>query len=125
MNLNDLPDICLMTIFDKFDELEDLISSSAVCSKWRKLVQIRYEKITRLTLANVSERKILPPPDNIYTKSYLFMENINVAEVFPNLELLEALYIPTPLTCPCRVIANVLSTGNPLRGLSAQLIAEI
>ncbi|XP_053210208.1 uncharacterized protein LOC128393998 [Panonychus citri] len=120
MNLNDLPDICLMTIFDKFDELEDLISSSAVCSKWRKLVQIRYEKITALTF--VSRRKILPPPHNIYTKSYLFIENINVAEVFPNLELLEVLYIPsTPPTCPCRVIANVLSTGNPLRGLSTRL----
>ncbi|XP_053210563.1 uncharacterized protein LOC128394283 [Panonychus citri] len=120
MNLNDPYDICLLTIFDKFDELEDLIIISQVCSKWRKLVQIRYEKIKALTF--LARTKVLLPPHNIYTKSYLFIENINVAKVFPNLELLEALHIPsTPHTCPCRVIANVLSTGNPLRGLSTRL----
>ncbi|XP_053210205.1 uncharacterized protein LOC128393995 [Panonychus citri] len=115
MNVNDLYDICLMTIFDKFDELEDLIIISQVCSKWRRLAQIRCEKITGLTFSPRNKVYILPKPQNIYTKSYKFMENINVAEVFPNLKLLET-HSFGPI-CLCRVVANVLSTGNPLRGL--------
>ncbi|XP_053210207.1 uncharacterized protein LOC128393997 [Panonychus citri] len=61
MNVNDLYDICLMTIFDKFDELEDLLIISQVSPR--------------------NKVYILPKPQNIYTKSYKFMENINVASI--------------------------------------------
>ncbi|XP_053210477.1 uncharacterized protein LOC128394211 isoform X2 [Panonychus citri] len=122
MNIDHLPENCLMIIFDSFYDLQDLISSSQVCSKWRRLVQIRYDKITTLTFW--LNRKRLPPPYNIYTRNIRFIENINVSNVFPNLKTLEALFY-SQSKCTCRVVANVLFTGNPLNGLIASFICHI
>ncbi|XP_015793032.1 uncharacterized protein LOC107369579 [Tetranychus urticae] len=48
MFINELPDDCLLIIFDSINELDDLLNYYKVCSKWSRLIAERAKKVKYL-----------------------------------------------------------------------------
>ncbi|XP_053210064.1 uncharacterized protein LOC128393856 [Panonychus citri] len=85
MLINELPDDCLLMIFDYSIFLEDLTKLSKVCLRWKSLINYRLNGIKYLLV----QRGLDDPPKSVmYKHGSLFMES-NVPELLPNLEIID------------------------------------
>ncbi|XP_053201380.1 uncharacterized protein LOC128386375 isoform X2 [Panonychus citri] len=83
MSFDKLPENCLWKIFDNFDELEELIQLSKVCSKWSNLISIRFSKVKYLLHSDVVHFD--------YSKIWIEKEltfKYNLRKLLPNLRIL-------------------------------------
>ncbi|XP_053202152.1 uncharacterized protein LOC128387041 [Panonychus citri] len=122
MQLNDLPEDCLLYIFDYFPELKQLHILSTVCSGWNNLIKRRLEKVQYLNLEESDEHswhfkfREYPSHPHIYTNDIKLLERVNVSKLLPNLKFFTTNHY-NGWQCMCRATINVLSTSNTLIGL--------
>ncbi|XP_053210520.1 uncharacterized protein LOC128394242 isoform X3 [Panonychus citri] len=112
MNINDLPDDCLILIFEQFFDLKQFPTLSKICSRWRILVQERLKKVTHLKY--VSKLSELQTGWKNYTGKYVltnkatFLERIKLSQVLPNV------YSINLQNGSSGILANLLGTGNSI-----------
>uniref|UniRef100_T1L699 F-box domain-containing protein n=1 Tax=Tetranychus urticae TaxID=32264 RepID=T1L699_TETUR len=85
MLINELPDDCLLTIFDYLNNLDDLVNCFKVCIKWSHLTAQRTKKV----------KYLLGYPENGDCVSYRGTEPIDgtcLSTLFPNLKIAEISY---------------------------------
>uniref|UniRef100_T1L697 F-box domain-containing protein n=1 Tax=Tetranychus urticae TaxID=32264 RepID=T1L697_TETUR len=83
MLINELPDDCLLTIFDYLSYLDDLVNCYKVCIKWSYLIAKRTKKV----------KYLMECP--IYASDYVFYEGLDLIDettlstLFPNIIVFE------------------------------------
>ncbi|XP_015783888.1 uncharacterized protein LOC107361563 isoform X2 [Tetranychus urticae] len=80
MNIDKLPDDCLLHIFNLLNRFDTLLNCSKVCERWKVLVLER--------LRNVSYLTDYPAGNTIIFKDDYRFEGIQVSEWFPKLKIL-------------------------------------
>ncbi|XP_053202245.1 uncharacterized protein LOC128387111 [Panonychus citri] len=127
MELNDLPEDCLLHIFDYFPDLKQLLSLSTVCSLWNNLVKSQLKKVQYLHLIQCDgeyswyfDALECSSYNHIYTNDLKFFEKVNVSKLLPNLKYFETSYYLDGQHCMCKATINVLSTSNTLIGLKGE-----
>ncbi|XP_015789365.1 uncharacterized protein LOC107366294 [Tetranychus urticae] len=88
MFINELPDDCLLIIFDLINELDDLLNCFKVCSKWSHLIADRTRKVKYL-IEHQDWRNDEPclsyPFDWVYFRTGEPIDGTCLSSLFPNL----------------------------------------
>ncbi|XP_025018293.1 uncharacterized protein LOC112539763 isoform X2 [Tetranychus urticae] len=111
MLINELPDDCLLAIFDYIQDLEDLINCFKVCDKWCNLIVGRTKKI----------KYLIDQPS--YSHDYFcfhLKELINVtclSRLFPNLRIAESYHPPYGDQTPIEDFAKLIRDSESLKGI--------
>ncbi|XP_053210523.1 uncharacterized protein LOC128394245 [Panonychus citri] len=129
MNINDLPDDCLLLIFDQFYQLRQFATLMKVCRRWKILVEKRLKKITHLHIALITpserlmqlddtcEQKHLPSThEGVITISQDFLEKIELSELLSNVKIIHLENFAD--NCLCVALAHLLTNANQIKGLS-------
>ncbi|XP_025016322.1 uncharacterized protein LOC112538683 [Tetranychus urticae] len=82
MLINELPDDCLLNIFDYIQDLEDLINCFKVCEKWSNLIVVRTKKVKYFIDQPNS-------PDSVSQQSNKPIDVAFLSKWFPNLRILD------------------------------------
>uniref|UniRef100_T1KAZ4 F-box domain-containing protein n=1 Tax=Tetranychus urticae TaxID=32264 RepID=T1KAZ4_TETUR len=82
MNINQLPDDCLLYIFHHFNSFEILLDCSAVCERWRHLVFERLKNVKYL-----SNSRDGYPASTVYFDTDDSVERTNIPKWFPKLKI--------------------------------------
>ncbi|XP_025017868.1 uncharacterized protein LOC107360501 [Tetranychus urticae] len=88
MSINELPDDCLLLIFDLINELDDLLNCYKVCSKWSHLIAERTRKVKYLIEHQDwrnDELSLSYPFDWIYYRTEEPIDGTCLSTLFPNL----------------------------------------
>ncbi|XP_015783905.1 uncharacterized protein LOC107361584 [Tetranychus urticae] len=87
MNIDELPDDCLLCIFNHFEEFQTLLNVSEVCERWRGLVLERLRKVQYLT----DDDELLghPTGNAIVFENNEQLEGFKLSKWFPNLKILD------------------------------------
>ncbi|XP_015786945.1 uncharacterized protein LOC107364110 [Tetranychus urticae] len=87
MLINELPDDCLLTIFDQFNDLHHLIACFKVCVKWSHLIAKRAKKVEyfRDYYAYSPDHS----PDYVYYRDRDLIDVASLSSLFPNLIVAE------------------------------------
>ncbi|XP_015782273.2 uncharacterized protein LOC107360167 isoform X4 [Tetranychus urticae] len=104
MLINELPDDCLLTIFDCIQDLTDLVNCFKVCEKWRNLV-VRTKKV----------KYFIDQPNSPDSVCHLSDEPVDVtflSKWFPNLRIVDVL-----LKTPKEDIAKLIRGTESLKGI--------
>ncbi|XP_025016607.1 uncharacterized protein LOC107361811 [Tetranychus urticae] len=83
MLINELPDDCLLAIFDQFDNLYHLIACFKVCVKWSHLIVKRAKKVKYFT--DYRARRPNYSPDYVYYRDRDLIDVAGLSTLFPNL----------------------------------------
>ncbi|XP_015783909.2 uncharacterized protein LOC107361588 [Tetranychus urticae] len=86
MNIDELPDDCLLYIFNLFCGFGTLLDCSEVCERWKHLVFRRLLSVKYLTDAS---RRNGYPASTIYFREDDRLEQIEIYKWFPNLKILD------------------------------------
>ncbi|XP_015783907.1 uncharacterized protein LOC107361586 [Tetranychus urticae] len=112
MNIEKLPDDCLLYIFHLFFRFETLLNCSEVCERWKSLVLERLRSVRYLT--DSQEMLGYPAGNTILFKDNDRLVGIEVSKWFPNLKIL------VPLRdLDANFIANLTIKGLELTCYSA------
>ncbi|XP_053205059.1 uncharacterized protein LOC128389484 [Panonychus citri] len=123
MNLNDLPDDCLLVIFDQFSDLGSFPKLTKVCKRWRDLVQIRLRKVIYLKYIATFSLEMFPVKPKLFGKCILtndlvLLESIKLSQFLPNVKKIKFFNFHNyDEQCLCSALANLLATGNPITQL--------
>ncbi|XP_053205060.1 uncharacterized protein LOC128389485 [Panonychus citri] len=122
MNLNDLPDDCLLLIFDQFSDLGSFPKLTKVCKRWRDLVQIRLRKVIYLKYIATSSLEDFRVKPKLFGKCILsndlvLLESIKLSQFLPNVKKINFYKFNDYEQCLCSALANLLATGNPITQL--------
>ncbi|XP_053210525.1 uncharacterized protein LOC128394248 [Panonychus citri] len=125
MNINDLPNDCLLLIFDQFYQLRQFATFMKVCRRWKILVEKRLKKITHLDVSlftpliqnGDSAEQYLPITHRcIITISRRFLMKIKLSKLFPNVKIIHLENFTK--NCPCALLVHLLTNTNQIKGLS-------
>uniref|UniRef100_T1K8S4 F-box domain-containing protein n=1 Tax=Tetranychus urticae TaxID=32264 RepID=T1K8S4_TETUR len=83
MLINELPDDCLLAIFDQFNDLHHLIACFKVCLKWSHLIAKRAKKVKYLM--DYRARVLNYSPDYVYYRDRDLIDVAGLSSLFPNL----------------------------------------
>ncbi|XP_053210521.1 uncharacterized protein LOC128394243 [Panonychus citri] len=133
MNINDLPDDCLLLIFDHFYQLRQFATFMKVCRRWKILVEKRLKKITHfdVTLAtrlrridhSLEQNNLLLARKCIITISRKFLMKIKLSKLFPNVKIIHLENYAQ--NCLCSALVHLLSKANQIKGLSVELESRL
>ncbi|XP_025016613.1 uncharacterized protein LOC112538844 [Tetranychus urticae] len=87
MLINELPDDCLLAIFDQFNDLHHLIACFKVCLKWSHLIAKRAKKVKYLM--DYRARVLNYSPDYVYYRDRDLIDVAGLSSLFPNLIIAE------------------------------------
>ncbi|XP_015783904.1 uncharacterized protein LOC107361583 [Tetranychus urticae] len=87
MNIDELPDDCLLLIFNLFNNFETLLNCSEVCKRWENLVLKRLHSVKYLT--NSSERDAYPANYTMFFKEDDPLEKYRISILLPRLRILD------------------------------------
>ncbi|XP_053210522.1 uncharacterized protein LOC128394244 [Panonychus citri] len=128
MNINDLPDDCLLLIFDQFYQLRQFATLMKVCPLWKILVEKRLKKITHLDIALFTRNGFTPSHDTleqrhlplshqcVITISPDSLKKIKLSKLLPNVKLIHLENFTG--NCICDALAQLLTNANQIKGLS-------
>ncbi|XP_015782388.1 uncharacterized protein LOC107360277 isoform X1 [Tetranychus urticae] len=110
MLINELPDDCLLTIFDCIQDLTDLVNCFKVCEKWRNLVVVRTKKVKYFTGRPNNS------PDSVGHQSDEPFDVTFFSKWFPNLRIVDF--------CTCKGISidvadKIIRDSKSLKGIIA------
>ncbi|XP_015793926.1 uncharacterized protein LOC107370445 [Tetranychus urticae] len=112
MLINELPDDCLLTIFDCIRNLTDLVNCFKVCIKWRNLIIVRTKKVKYfIGRSNY-------PPDSVCHLSDEPFDVTFLSKWFPNLRIFDI------FTCEgisIDVAAKLIRDSESLKGIIADI----
>ncbi|XP_025018154.1 uncharacterized protein LOC107369753 isoform X3 [Tetranychus urticae] len=86
MLINEIPDDCLLAIFDYLNNLEDLINCYKVCIKWSYLITKRAKKVKYLTFPFFGEGY---PPGVVHYQKISTIDSTCLSKLFTNLIAVE------------------------------------
>ncbi|XP_025018166.1 uncharacterized protein LOC107369752 isoform X2 [Tetranychus urticae] len=108
MLINEIPDDCLLAIFDYLNNLDDLINCYKVCVKWSNLIAKRTKKIKYMTYdpGYLSEA--------VYFKDQCLIDTTCLSELFTNLIVVE---LPVSLYQKVEDAIEFVKNQKSLKGL--------
>uniref|UniRef100_A0A158P4M2 F-box domain-containing protein n=1 Tax=Tetranychus urticae TaxID=32264 RepID=A0A158P4M2_TETUR len=110
MLINELPDDCLLTIFDYIQDLEDLINCFEVCEKWSNLIVARNKKVKYfIDRPNYS-------PDSVTQQSNKPIDVTFLSKWFPNLKIANLSY-PSHVKPAIEDIDKLIRNSESLKGI--------
>ncbi|XP_053210515.1 uncharacterized protein LOC128394241 [Panonychus citri] len=134
MNINDLPDDCLLLIFDQFYQFRQFATLMKVCRRWKTLAEKGLKKITHLdvilttTLMKIQDSiKQSQVPSTrkciitIYCDNFLLinrkrLKKIKLSKLLPNVKIIHLENYN--VNCRCTFLVHLLANANQIKGLS-------
>ncbi|XP_053204428.1 uncharacterized protein LOC128388972 isoform X2 [Panonychus citri] len=89
MSLSDLPDICLLKIFENVHEAKELIQLSKVCSRWSDLITPRFKRVKYLHLMDASDAVDYIDVNSLWINPDTKWNYDNLFELFSNIKIID------------------------------------
>ncbi|XP_053210412.1 uncharacterized protein LOC128394169 [Panonychus citri] len=120
MRINDLPNDCLLMIFDQFHDLQQFPKLMKVCSRWKTLIQIRLKKVKHFDCTCLDSDfpqcfRLQVVGKCVSTENMNLLEKIRLTELLPNVKTINFQSSKNP--CSCSTLAHLLANANPIEGL--------
>ncbi|XP_015783106.1 uncharacterized protein LOC107360896 isoform X2 [Tetranychus urticae] len=110
MSINELPDDCLLTIFDYIQDLQDLINCFKVCEKWSNVIVGRTKRVKYLT------DQWFYPPDHFYSLVNRPVDVTCLSKLFPNLRIADVTIL-LHAKVPIEDIDKLIIDSESLKGI--------
>ncbi|XP_025016319.1 uncharacterized protein LOC107360689 [Tetranychus urticae] len=112
MLINELPDDCLLAIFDYIHILEDLINCFEVCEKWRNLIVGRTKRVKYVSVAWHCSS------DSVFNRVNRPFDVTCLSKLFPNLRIFDftnSFYLLSKV--PIEDITKLIRDSESLKGI--------
>ncbi|XP_053210517.1 uncharacterized protein LOC128394242 isoform X1 [Panonychus citri] len=128
MNIIDLPDDCLLLIFDQFYQYRQFATLMKVCPRWKILAEKRLKKITHLDILLFTSNGLTQLNDTLEQRHFPStrkcvitmrpdsLKQIEPSKLFPNVKLIHLENFTG--NCICDALAQLLTKANQIKGLS-------
>uniref|UniRef100_T1K4G2 F-box domain-containing protein n=1 Tax=Tetranychus urticae TaxID=32264 RepID=T1K4G2_TETUR len=110
MLINELPDDCLVTIFDYIQDLQDLINCYKVCEKWSNVIVGRTKRVKYLIDQSYYSS------DYVCTNISPYVDVTCLSKLFPNLRIAEFSY-KYNREAPIEDIFKLIRNSESLKGI--------